>query len=280
VRIYLDCYPCFVRQAIEAARLTGADEAGQLAVLHCVLEALQHVEPGSTPPEMGGHIHRLIRAQTGNSDPYREVKARNTEEALAVYPRLKQLVSKATDPFDRALRLAIAGNIIDCGVSGEYDLWTSIERVLGQRWGIDDSGPLKEALKSAPLALYLADNAGETVFDRLLIEQLHPVPVTYAVKSGPVLNDATRQDALAAGLDRVAHVVSTGCDEPGTILERCSQEFRRLYDKAEVIIAKGQGNYETLSTGGKRLFFLLQVKCPVIARDIGVPTGSIVVKRG
>jgi uncharacterized protein with ATP-grasp and redox domains len=127
--------------------------------------------------------------------------------------------------------------------------------------------------------LYLGDNAGETVFDRVLIEALD-VPIVYAAKGGPVLNDATVEDALAAGLDRGADVVSTGSDAPGTIVERCAGDFQQLYREAEMVIAKGQANYETLSEAGTRLFFLLQAKCPVIARDIGVPVGSIILKRG
>jgi uncharacterized protein with ATP-grasp and redox domains len=151
--------------------------------------------------------------------------------------------------------------------------------VLAQPFAIDDGMAFREALARADRALYLADNAGETVFDRALIEWLD-VPVTYVVKGGPTLNDATVEDALAAGLDRVAEVVSNGTDAPGTILARCSEEFRRLYDEAELVIAKGQGNYETLSEEGPKVFFLLQAKCPVMARDAGVPVGSIVLKRG
>jgi uncharacterized protein with ATP-grasp and redox domains len=126
--------------------------------------------------------------------------------------------------------------------------------------------------------LYLADNAGETVFDRLLSEVLN-VPVIYAVKGGPILNDATREDALSAGLGQVAEIVETGVDAPGTILSRCSEEFRQIYDEAEMVIAKGQANYETLSEQGSKVFLLLQTKCPVIARDVGVAIESIVLKQ-
>jgi len=102
----------------------------------------------------------------------------------------------------------------------------------------------------------------------------------YAVKGGPVLNDATEKDAQDAGIGRVAKIVSNGSDAPGTVLSRCCQEFRRLYQEAQLIIAKGQANYETLSTEGSRVFFLLQIKCPVIAHDVGVPVGSIVIEQG
>jgi uncharacterized protein with ATP-grasp and redox domains len=154
-----------------------------------------------------------------------------------------------------------------------------MRRVLAQPFATDDGAAFRDALSRAGQVLYLADNAGETVFDRLLIETLD-ARVFYAVKSGPVLNDATRDDALAAGVDGVADIVTTGSDAPGTILGRCSGEFRRLYDEAELVIAKGQANYETLSDGGPRIFFLLQAKCPVTAREARVPVGSIILRQG
>jgi uncharacterized protein with ATP-grasp and redox domains len=282
MRTYLDCYPCFLRQALEAARLAGADERQQQAVLDRVLDVLKRVEPSSTPPEIGDQVHRIVRQEVGEGDPYRAVKEASTRQALALYPRLKALLAEADDPLEMAVRMSIAGNIIDVGLAQEYDLWGTVERVLAQPFAIDDGAALKkgaqEALSAGQL-LYLADNAGEAVFDRVLIETLD-VPVVYAVKDGPILNDATWEDALAAGINRVATVISTGSDAPGTILNRCSEEFRWLYDEAELVIAKGQANYETLSEQGSKVFFLLQAKCLIIARDVGVPVGSIVLKQG
>ena len=279
MKTYLDCYPCFLRQALEAARMAGASERQQKAVLDRVLDVLGQIEPSSTPPEIGDQVHRIVRQEMSNSDPYRVAKEASTHQALALYPRLRSLLAEANDPLEIGVRLSIAGNIIDLAVSGEYDLWDTVERVLAQPFAINDGVALREALSGAGQVLYLADNAGETVFDRVLIEALD-MPVIYAVKGGPILNDATREDALAAGVDRVAEVTSTGSDAPGTILDRCSEEFRRLYDEAELIIAKGQANYETLSEESTKVFFLLQTKCPVIARDVGVPVGSIVLKQG
>jgi len=279
MKTFLDCYPCFVRQALEAARMAGAHERQQKAVLDRVFDALGHIEPSSTPPEMGDRIHRIVRQETGNSDPYRMAKEASTRQALALYPRLKTLLAEVDDPLGVAVRLSIAGNIIDLAPTQKYDLWETVERVLVQPLAIDHGTAFREALAGAGRVLYLADNAGETVFDRVLIETLD-VPVVYAVKGGPILNDATLEDARAAGVDRAAEVVSTGSDAPGTILALCSAGFRRLYDEAELVIAKGQANYETLSEEGARVFLLLQAKCPVIARDVGVPVGSIVLRQG
>ncbi|MCG2767078.1 MAG: ARMT1-like domain-containing protein [Anaerolineae bacterium] len=279
MRTYLDCYPCFVRQALEAARMAGADQERQRVVLNRVLGALRKIDIASTPPEIGDLIHRIVREETGADDPYRAGKAGSTRQALALYPHLKGLVEDSVDHLDMAVRLAIAGNIIDLGLGTDYDLSESVERVVSQHFAIDDNLALREALGRAKWVLYLGDNAGETVFDRVLIETLD-VPVTYVVKGGAILNDATLDDARAAGLDQVARLVPNGSDAPGTILERSSDGFRQLYEEAELIIAKGQANYETLSGEGDRIFFLLQTKCPVIAADIGAPVGSIVLKQG
>jgi len=279
MKTYLDCYPCLLRQALDAARLAGADERQQKAVLERVLDVLKQVGPLSTPPEIGDRVHRIVRQEVGDEDPYRAVKEASTRQSLALYPRLKALLAEADDPLEVGVRLSIAGNIIDLGPTREYELWNTVERVLAQPFAIDDRGALRAAIARAGQVLYLADNAGETVFDRLLIEVLD-LPVVYAVKGGPVLNDATRKDALAAGVNQAAEVISTGSDAPGTILSRCSAGFRQLYEEAELVIAKGQANYETLSTEGAKVFFLLQTKCPVIARDVGAPVGSIVLKQG
>jgi len=279
MRTYLDCYACFMRQALEAARMAGADERLQRAVLDLVFDALRRTEMSSTPPEIGDRIHRIVRQEVGSGDPYRLAKEKSTRQALAFYPRLKALTSEADDPLDTAIRLSIAGNIIDLAPAQKYDLWENVERVLAQPFAVDHGAAFREILSRVGQVLYLADNAGETVFDRVLIETLG-VPVVYAVKGGPVLNDATLEDAYAAGVDQVAKVVSTGSDAPGTILRCCSAEFRRLYDEAELVVAKGQANYETLSDQGARLFFLLQAKCAVIARDLGVPVRSIVLRQG
>jgi len=279
MKTYLDCYVCLLRQALSVARQVGGDEVTQQAVMNSTLRCLQEVQPGLPPPYTTTQVHRIIRERFPGTDPYATLKERSTERALALYPWLKKLVASAEDPFETAVRLAIAGNIIDFGPADEYDLVKSVERALAQPPAVNDIQALREAIQTAEWVLYLADNAGETVFDRVLIEQI-PVPVYYVVKSGPILNDATAEDAIAAGVEQKARIIELGTDSVGTILDRCSEEFRRLYEGAEVIIAKGMGNYETLSTEGPRLFFLLQAKCEPVARDMQVPVGSLIIKRG
>jgi uncharacterized protein with ATP-grasp and redox domains len=278
MKTYLDCFPCMLRQALEAARMAGADVEQQRAVLNRVMELLAVVPVDNTPAETGYHVHRIVREMTGDKDPYKLVKEEATGKALPLLPRLREIVAQADDPLEQAARIAIAGNIIDLAPGVQFTLEATLERVLHQPFAINDLEALRQALSQAGSILYLADNAGETVFDRVLIETLEQ-PVIYAVKGGPTLNDATREDAVAAGLEEVAEIVSTGSDAPGTVLESCSPAFRQLYDQAELIIAKGQANHEALDEGGRRLFFLLQVKCPVLGREVGAEPGSIVLKQ-
>jgi uncharacterized protein with ATP-grasp and redox domains len=277
MKTYIDCYPCLVRQALTAIQAGKAGEDEQLAILKQILSALQSAELGLSPPEIGNRLQNVVRQHMGAVDAYRDAKVRSTREALEMYPRLKEMVLRSDDPLEVAIRLSIAGNIIDLAFRQDYgDLWATVERVLSSPFAIDDTEALRSRLNKADWILFLADNAGETVFDRLLVETL-AMPVVYAVKGEPVVNDAIWEDAVAAGLEDCARLASTGSGGAGTILDQCSPEFRELFAKAPLIIAKGQANYETLSEAGSQIFCLLQIKCPVIGRDIGTPVGSIVV---
>lgn len=243
------------------------------------LRILQSLPESSTPPEISTHVHQAVREITGNPDPYLEAKAESTQKALEILPRLRGILAAAEDPLETAVRLSIAGNIMDFGPNPQFDLWEVVERVLKQPLAINDLEGLRHRLAHMEWLLYLADNAGETVFDRLLIETLGP-KVIYVVKGGPALNDAIYADAVAAGIDEVAEVMDNGAQTTGTILEYCSPDFQTRFRQADLIISKGMGNYETLSTVKGPIFHLMQVKCPVIGMDVGAPLGSVVVKQG
>ncbi len=275
---YLDCYPCFLRQALSASRRAGASEDQQRLILLNTMEELRSLSVDATPPQMAFKIHQLVRQQTNNPDPYRLAKSEATQQALELYPRLKELVDRAADPLETAVRIAIAGNIIDLGVNDSYNLEATLDRVLKQAFAINDLEPLRSSLANSSTILYLADNAGETVFDRVLIETLD-IPVTYVVKAGPIINDAIRQDAIDAGINLVAEIIDNGSDAVGTLLDDCSENFRKRFKQAELIIAKGQANYESLSDTQAPIFFLLQAKCNIIAQDLGVTEGAVVLKQ-
>jgi hypothetical protein len=234
-----------------------------------------------SPPVMAQQIHRLIRRLSGCEDPYKEFKDRYNRYALELYPELKQRLDNASNPLETAVRLAIAGNIIDFGVSNvleKIDLSKTIEQALSERL-YGETAELYSSIASAKKILYLGDNAGEIVFDRLLIEELPSDKVTFVVKGNPIINDATMADAMAIGMTDIVSVVDNGSDAPGTILEECSDTLRQLFIDADLIIAKGQGNYETLTDVNANIFFILKVKCPVIAEHLGYDVGSLVVRQ-
>jgi len=281
VKTFFDCIPCFIRQSLEAVRMVTPDEAIHERLLRDVLRILGKMDLRQSPPAMAQRIHRLIRELTGQSDPYRAVKDRFNRLAMDIYPSLKAKVEGSADPLVTAIRLAIAGNIIDMGVDNyltDEQVHEAIDHALAAPFDADLAG-FREAISKARNILYLADNAGEIVFDQLLIEQMPLEKVTVAVKGSPIINDATMADAEMVGLTGLVKVIDNGSDAPGTILEDCSKSFRQHFDKAELVIAKGQGNYETLSDIEKDIFFILKAKCPVIAEDIGCEVGSLVLRR-
>jgi len=279
MKTYLDCLPCFMSQALRAARIATDDEKKIKKVLDEVGMMLKDIPLESTPPESGRMVYRKISEITGNSDPYKEIKSESTKKALSMYPSLKSRVEKSNDRLLTAIRVAIAGNIIDFGANRDFDLRKEIEEVIDKDFAICDYGAFKECLDKAHEILYIGDNAGECVFDRILIEEIKK-PVIYVVRDVPVINDATYEDAAQAGLDKIATILSSGTDAPGTVLTTCSTEFKEVYNNSRFVISKGQGNYEVLSNEKRPIFFLLKVKCQVIARDIGVDEGDILLKGG
>lgn len=281
MKTYYDCIACLVRQTLDAVRLVTTDEQMHERVLRKVLGALERMNLGNPPPVMAQQIHRIIRDVCESTDPYRNIKKRSNENALSAYTKYKKIIAASSRPLETAVRLAIAGNIIDFGVTPPPDpavISTTLERSLSEKL-YGDMDVLYENISRARHILYIGDNAGEIVFDRLLIEQLHKDKVTFVVRGAPVINDATMEDALSTGMTDCVRVIDTGSDVPGIILESCSDTFRTLYAISDLIIAKGQGNYETLSDRSENIIFLLKIKCPVIAQDIGIEPGSLVMGR-
>jgi damage-control phosphatase, subfamily I len=272
----LDCIPCLLRQALEAARLVSDDPVFHEQVMREVLGWVKQIDLTQSPPAMAQRIHRRLRQITGIEDPYLSAKAHHNQIAVELLPELRAEVQSSRSPLITATRIAIAGNMIDLGVNGkvtETEVQQAMRQVLsGQFYGNQEL--FCQSIANARSILYLADNAGEIAFDRLLIEQISPERVTLVVRGAPVINDATRVDARAVGLDQIVEVIDNGSDAPGTLLEDCSPEFRRRFADADMIIAKGQGNFESLSHQHGNLFFLFKIKCPLVANHIRQPVGT------
>jgi uncharacterized protein with ATP-grasp and redox domains len=276
MRTSLDCIPCILRQSLDAARLVSVDSAVHEQILRDVLQWAGEMDLDQTPPEMAQRIHRRLREITGVDDPYRQAKDRLNRLALELISGFRTAIESADDPLQMAARLAIAGNTMDMGVNGnltEADIRQAMNRALTEPF-FGEMESFRQAVIDARSILYLADNAGEIAFDRLLVEQFPPERITVVVRGAPVINDATLIDARAVGLDEIVEVIDNGLDAPGTILSDCPEEFRRRFAKADLIIAKGQGNYETLSDEPGNLFYLFKVKCPVITDHIRQPIGT------
>ena len=277
MKTYLDCLPCFMNQALRAGRIATKDEIKIKALLDDVGCIIKDIPMDSTPPETGELIYQKVRKITGVEDPYKKIKESNITEALALYPTLKQVVKNSRNKLLTAIRIAIAGNVIDLGVDKEFNILEDVHKVLKQDFAIFDYEEFITQLEKAKSILYLGDNAGESVFDKILIEEMGK-PVTYVVRDIPVINDVTFEDAVSSGLDELTEIISSGTTAPGTILKLCNDDFLHRFNNADMIISKGQGNYEGLSNVNRSVFFLLIAKCYVIANDLKVKENDIVLK--
>jgi len=283
MKLNLDCIPCFQRQALQAVRFISDDEKLHQKVLREVAKKLLESNWDSTPPELAHEVHRIVKRLTNENDPYKEVKRESNDSVLKMYPELKKKVEESRDPLRTAVRLAIAGNIIDFGPLQEFNLEKTVKDVLKKKFAIDDYEKLKENLMYAETLLFFTDNAGEIGFDKLLVETLLKAKnlekIRFVVKGGPIINDATLDDAIYMRLCDLpnAEFLTLSNGEAGTGPERNSQTVKNWIKKHDLVISKGQGNYEGLSEHNG-LFFMLMAKCPVIASDLSVEVGDIVLK--
>ena len=280
MRTHIDCFPCFLRQTTIALAQFSDNHALREQVIKEVLPVMQRADTARPPAYTTTFIHRLIREKLGR-DPFKKVKNAYNSLAMGLYAELKARTRRSEDPLWTASRLAISGNVIDFGIYTSIDIESSILRSLEEHIAVDDYAMFREDLDRSGEILYLLDNAGEIVFDRLLIEELAAMgkKVRAAVKGSAVLNDVTAEDARQTGLQDICEVIDNGSDAIGTILEWTSPEFRAHYDGAELVISKGQGNFETLTGNGKKTYFLFQSKCDVVSKELGLSPGSMLLKK-
>lgn len=282
MRTYFDCIPCAIRQVLDSVRMITDDEAMHEKVLREALGLWHDMDMRESPPAVARKVHRMVREMTGVADPYLQVKQRYNRLAMDMVDDLEETVAGSADRMETAVRLAIAGNVIDFGVHSTVDesvVEGVIARSLTDPLDLDALTEFKVAIAEATDILYLGDNAGEIVFDRLLIEQMPRQKVTFVVRGGPILNDVLLADAEMVGLADLVEVIDNGADAPGTILEICSKAFRKRFEKADLIISKGQGNFETLNECERDIFFLLRPKCAVLARHLDCELGRQVLIR-
>jgi len=260
------------------------DEGYHRKVLSRVLEKLPDISLDLYPPQVGAILHAIVREVADNGDPYHDVKGKYNRIGMELYPQLKKLVVGSEDPLRVAVELAVLGNIIDFGVvNSNFDLEGALGELQNITFAVDDYQQFKTALNDVRTVLYLGDNAGEIVFDRILIEEIltqWDLNMTFVVKQNPIINDATMEDARFVGITDLVRVIPNGAKlpAPATVLDECSDEVNRLFRSSDLIISKGQGNFEVLEEQAGNIFFLLKAKCPVIADYLGVKEGDLLIK--
>ena len=274
------CIVCLFRLASRAARVATTDLRLQGQIIDRLADELPKMPVETIPPQIGRRIQQIVREVTGEGDPFREAKRRGNELGLAQFPGLQRRVEQAADPLLEAVRLAVAGNVIDLATCSGFDLERAIQESLVQKFSIFDYDPFRAAVERARRVLYIADNAGEIVFDRLLVEELlrRGLRVTVAVRGGPVINDAVLEDARLAGFDPRVEIIDTGSDLPSVVPEESGVTFRERYREADLVISKGQGNFEGLHDERRPIAFLLMAKCGPVAGWLGVRQGTLVLR--
>jgi hypothetical protein len=269
------CIPCFLRQANEALDRIDISDKSKRKILKKISDVIFEVPFDKSPPHVAREVYKIISKETGISDIYKKEKKHANDLVLGLYDELKKRIQSSKDPLFEALRLAAIGNIIDLGVKSSFNLEEELREDLNQEFKIFEYDIFREKLDKAESILYLADNSGEIVFDKLLIESIKK-PVILAVRGRPIINDVTLDDAQYCGLNEVAKVISSGSDAPAAVLDSCSDEFLDIYNKADFIISKGQGNFEELSDRDEPIFFIFKAKCPAVASHLGVAVGDMI----
>lgn len=277
MRIQEKCIPCVVNQAIKVADMVGLQEKNDL--LRSVFSYLSKVDyTSSSTPELIGEIFSLLKSEIDNHDPYKETRDRYNKMFLEQLPSLEQEINEADNPFLESVKYAIIGNIIDFSPLHDlsiFDVKDCFDKLKNESLELDDSALLVQEIQNADLLLYLGDNCGEICLDKILIKKMKEINpachIFFATRGDNVVNDSIEEDAYAVGIDAYADIISNGDNSLGTVLHRTSEAFQEIYRKADIIIAKGQANYECLSEETANVFFLLMTKCRVIADDIGIP---------
>jgi uncharacterized protein with ATP-grasp and redox domains len=283
MKVYYECAPCFLRQAKEALDLATDNQSLKMEIMEELVGVVYNdFHKGAVSNVVGTRIHRIIKDRTGNEDPYLLEKRKGNDIALKFLPKIKKILN-GRDGLEIYIKAAITGNLIDFGALGvNFDVEKAICKNMEKEITLNQIDELENELKSAKNVLYLADNSGEIVFDKLLIEKLkdYDVDVTVALKEKPILNDACIDDAVQIGMDEVAKLVSTGTDSIGILYADISEEFKKIFEEADLVISKGLGNYEGITEmelGDKPVFCLFNVKCNAVAKSVGANVGDNVV---
>ncbi len=271
-----ECIGCFFAQLTKMADLHGIDAKTHELMAKEFALRVPDMDLNSSPPELSRAVTDILIKYIGKNDPYLELKRMENKRAAEMIPEVREIIKSSVNPLATAIKFAAAANVIDYGVPDHFALKHSVEDMAGGKFATFDIEILKKKLDVALEILILGDNTGEIFFDTLLLEQLpRSIKLTYAVRSEPIINDALLEDAREAGINKFAEIVESGSRLPGTVPDLCDKNFRDLYNRADIIISKGQGNFETLSEERMPIIFLFAIKCHAVSKQTGHPKGSL-----
>ncbi len=280
-----ECVACIFSQALRVCQTLGIDKQTTKRVLDEVASMVPGFSFSQTPPQVAADVYPRIADILGVDDIYRDYKAEAVRHAASIADTVEKRVFGARNRFHAALKASVAGNVIDLAATHSFSLEEEVARVFETPFAVDDSEELYRALLDAKRLLFIGDNAGEHLFDRILLriiaEEFPQIETGYAVRGRPIINDITLKEAKEAGIDKVARIIDSGVDTPGFDLQRLSEEARKFYESADLVIAKGMGNYESMNdTSTKPTFYLLKVKCSVVASSLNRNIGDIICYKG
>ncbi|NCD07839.1 MAG: DUF89 family protein [Negativicutes bacterium] len=280
MKILLDCLPCMLRQVLEAACMSTSDEAVQANIMDDAIKKLENYRSYECSPKLCEDMHLIVKRHSGVEDPYASIKSRDIDAALKLEPLIRSLALNEGNLLLKALKVSAIGNVMDSAIYKDLKIESCFEGEFAKSFAICDIDAFEKTLAKAKNILIIGDNAGEVVFDKFLVELLSAECIlNYAVREAPIINDATFEDAVKAGMHNYATVFSTGCGAPGAVLDSCSEAFQNIFDSADIIISKGQGNFEALSDTKREIYFLLKAKCQRIATALGVEVNEYIFKK-
>ncbi|MDF1883222.1 DUF89 family protein [Sulfurimonas sp. SAG-AH-194-C21] len=278
-----ECVACIINQSVKVANAIGADEDVKDALFSEVTQMSKDFSFSHNPPEIAADVYEKMAEIANKSDLYDEIKELSTKKAEALVPALREKLNNSSDKLLTATKIAVAGNVIDLAAAVEFDLEEELVKVFDTAFAQNDFKVMKEELKKANTILVIGDNVGEHIFDYLFIQtlkELNPdAEYSYMVRGNPIINDVTMKEAKEAGFDKLCRLVDSGVNTPGFAYTRANEFSQNLFDNVDVVISKGMGNYECLNESKrKNIFFLLKVKCDVVANSLKKKLGNIICK--
>ena len=284
MQIKPECITCIFSQALKVAKNLHLDKKSSKKVLDEAAKIIPYFDLEKDPPQNAVPMYEMLSKQLNKEDIYEEIKLKSIQKANTFVPFCEEKIKKSDDKLLYATKIAVAGNVIDLASEVSFDLKEELEKILDTDFVIDNFEELRAKLKNSKKVVYLADNAGENIFDKIYIKTIRDIfpdiEIFYFVRGKPIINDVTEKEAYICALDEVATIIDSGVPTPGIVVSLMNKKAKEIFENAECIISKGMGNYECLSEEKNYpIFFLLKIKCQVVAKSLQKNVGDIICKR-